>query len=319
MSDGADAPGRGPVDVPDLGGLRPLVHVGLPRAASTTLQRNLLKHLPGVHLAGLNRFDDVRRAIKTARWSRSWTPLGPARRMVRRELELARSDGQRLVWSQEHATMTGHHRFARLVARARTVRRIFGDADVLIVLRDPRQVIVSRYRLLILRIMQGKQLDPPTFDEFLGRDLARESRRAGRAAEYLRYGELVEAYVRAFGRDRVHLMVFDDLTEDPVSFSGAVGRLVGLDAAIAQAEAERAAAVPTRNVTNEFDEYRAAVERFPALGLDELGFSGRLDEDAVRIIREQSARIVAIGGPDTAERWLGPAVDRSGAAPGGPS
>lgn len=282
----------------------PLVHVGLPRAGSTSLQRNLLKDLPGIRLAGLNRQPAVSGAVKATWWQRPSAPVRVARGVVLREAAAARDAGRRLVWSQEHFTMGGERRRARLPARARTVRRIFGESEILLVLRDPREVMVSRYRLLTLRIIQGKPAEPPSFEEFVAADLERDSRRGGRAAEVLRFGELAEAYVRQFGESNVHLLLFDDLRRDEVAFYASVCRLIGLDADTARREAERAAALPSRNVTEETDAYGRAVERFPALRLDELHLDAPRAAAAERIILEQSRRLMALGGPDAAARWL---------------
>lgn len=284
---------------------RPFVHVGLPRAGSTSIQRNLLRAIPGIRLAGLHRAVAVSSAVKAAWWQRPSAPLHVARRAVEDEAAAARHEGERLVWSQEHFTMGGARPHARLPDRARAVRRIFGAADILLVLRDPREVMISRYLLLILRIIQGKRLDPPTFEDFVGVDLERESRRGGRVAEVLRFGALAGAYIEQFGAPNVHVLLFDDLRADEVAFYRDVCVAIGLDADRSHREAERAAALPSRNVTAETDAYRRAVERFPHLGLDRLLFDPPRAEAAERLIREQARLLVELGGPEVATRWLG--------------
>lgn len=111
------------------------------------------------------------------------------------------------------------------------------EARIVAMLRHPVEML---YSLHGRRLFAGSE-DLPRFEDALA---AETDRRAGRripprarnikALQYRmvgRYGEQIERYQDTFGRDRVHVVVFDDFVRDPAVEYRAVLEFLGVDAA----------------------------------------------------------------------------------------
>jgi hypothetical protein len=109
-------------------------------------------------------------------------------------------------------------------------------ADILIMLRDPVEMIQSQHAQ---ELFMGQE-DITDLEAALAAEPDRASGRripAGSTQPYLlrytwiaRYADHVERYLDAFGRDRVHVTLFDDFTRDtPAAYADVVGFL-GCDA-----------------------------------------------------------------------------------------
>ena len=119
-------------------------------------------------------------------------------------------------------------------------------AQILVVLRNPVDVMYAQHNQLIFNVIE----DIPDFAEALA---AEPERRAGRRLppgpinvenlfyrHSVRYREQLERYFEAFGRDRVHVMLFDDLVRDGQAVVRGCLEFLGVDASLA-------AAPPTAN------------------------------------------------------------------------
>ena len=104
---------------------------------------------------------------------------------------------------------------------AQEIRDFNADARIIIMLRNPVDVMYSQHSQLVFNLRE----DLTDFEQALA---AEDDRRAGRrlpadairpeALFYrhsVRYPEQVARYLGAFGRERVHFIVFDDLAADP--------------------------------------------------------------------------------------------------------
>lgn len=106
-------------------------------------------------------------------------------------------------------------------------------ADIVVMLRNPLEMLPSLHSQLVF-----VGLEPVTdFERALGLDADRE--RAGAPPGFpphsyrcaVRYAEQIERYVEVFGRERIHVMLYDDFRDDPAaSFAHCCGFL-GVDAA----------------------------------------------------------------------------------------
>ena len=102
----------------------------------------------------------------------------------------------------------------------RCCERIAGclpDVRLMVCLREPARRAFSAY-LYMLR--QGRPMG--TFEAALGH--------CPELIDHGRYATHLEPYLATFGRERVHLAIFDDLQQTPQAFADALFDFLGLDA-----------------------------------------------------------------------------------------
>ena len=129
---------------------------------------------------------------------------------------------------------------------AREIKAFSPDARIMVVLRNPVDVMYAQHNQLIFNVIE----DIPSFAEALD---AEADRRAGRRIppgpinvenlfyrHSVRFAEQLERYFDVFGRDRVHVMLFDDLRRDGAMAVRGALEFLGVDASLA-------AAPPTAN------------------------------------------------------------------------
>ncbi len=124
---------------------------------------------------------------------------------------------------------------------AREIKAFSPDARILIVLRNPVDVMYAQHNQLIFNVIE----DIPDFEEALA---AEPERRAGRRIppgpinvenlfyrHSVRFAEQIERYFEVFGRDRVHVMLHDDLVRDGAGTVRGVLEFLDVDPALAAA------------------------------------------------------------------------------------
>jgi len=118
---------------------------------------------------------------------------------------------------------------------AREIRDFSPDARIIVMLRNPVDVMYSNHSQLVFNLRE----DLTDFGEALA---AEPDRSAGRripadalrpeALLYrhsVRFPEQVSRYLDCFGRDRVHFVVFDDLARDPAGVYRSTLEFLGVD------------------------------------------------------------------------------------------
>jgi Sulfotransferase family len=103
------------------------------------------------------------------------------------------------------------------------MRALVPDARIVCILREPVDRAWSDY-LMYLRA-RDRRID-------LSRDLTSSAPWAQPTSHWMRIGRYHEAlsrYIRAFGRDRIDVFLFDDLREDPLRFVRRVYTAIGVD------------------------------------------------------------------------------------------
>lgn len=129
---------------------------------------------------------------------------------------------------------------------AREIKAFSPDAQLLVVLRNPVDVMYAQHNQLIFNVIE----DIADFEQALA---AEPDRRAGRRLppgpinlenlfyrHSVRFAEQLERYFDIFGRERVHVMLHDDLRRDGAAVVRDVLEFLGVDPA-------RAAAPPKAN------------------------------------------------------------------------
>jgi hypothetical protein len=127
------------------------------------------------------------------------------------------------------------------VSAAREIRDFNPDMRILVVLRNPVDVMYAEHSQLIYNVIE----DIPDFAAALA---AEPDRRAGRRIppgpinvenlfyrHSVRFAEQLERYFDVFGREQVHVMLWDDLRRDGATVVRGALDFLGVDSSLAQA------------------------------------------------------------------------------------
>lgn len=124
---------------------------------------------------------------------------------------------------------------------AHEIKRFSPDARILVVLRNPVDVMYAQHNQLIFNVIE----DIPDFGEALA---AEPERRAGKRLppgpinvenlfyrHSVQFAEQLERYFEVFGRHDVHVMLFDDLRRDGALVVRGALEFLGVDPSLAKA------------------------------------------------------------------------------------
>jgi hypothetical protein len=118
---------------------------------------------------------------------------------------------------------------------ATEIRAYAPDARIIVMLRNPVDVMYAQHSQLLFNVEE----DIADFGEALDAEPAR--RRGERLPpgplrvenlyyrESVRFAEQLERYISAFGRDRVHVILYDDFRDDTLATYRGVLRFLGVD------------------------------------------------------------------------------------------
>lgn len=121
-------------------------------------------------------------------------------------------------------------------AASDAISRFAADPRIVIMVRNPVDLMYSLYSLTSMAAIHNGDPPMPVFEAMVDGDVNR-----GRHAR-LGYQDLacvangVEGYIRVFGRERVHVVVFDDLKERTTDTQRRVAEFLGIDPAAAPLE-----------------------------------------------------------------------------------
>lgn len=104
------------------------------------------------------------------------------------------------------------------------------DARIIIILRDP---VVRAHSQFLMDPLSGLY-SKCTFFELLQRDVQQKTHQWGAPGLYVELGlyhEQVRRYIELFGRDRVLVLLFDNLMKDPRSLYTSIAKYLEVDAA----------------------------------------------------------------------------------------
>ena len=127
------------------------------------------------------------------------------------------------------------------ISAAREIHDFNPDMRIMVVLRNPVDVMYSEHSQLIYNVIE----DTASFEEALA---AEPDRRAGRRIpsgpinienlfyrHSVRFAEQLERYFDVFGRERVHVMLWDDLRRDGATTIRGALEFLGVDPTLAAA------------------------------------------------------------------------------------
>jgi hypothetical protein len=217
------------------------LHIGAPKSASTTLQRRVLACHPQVHYVGEggDGWDNVTAAEVAEKMIFSDDLFFPAAECAQLFAAQRLKAGDRAFIYSNGDIMTSR----RPTDCARRLHELLPDAKVIIVLRNQFTALASYWANHGAFL---KPAPPGHFRRFVALDDWLEWCLRfpfdTPFANFL-YGEIVALYARLWGRERVHLMLFEDFLADPEAFVRRFARLLCIDeeqaAALARGGHER--------------------------------------------------------------------------------
>ncbi len=220
------------------------IHIGLPKCASTSLQENLFSAHPDIQYWGRPWLDGEILSLMAC--LRQHDALDFEK--VNKSLDL----------SQDKPNVISHERFssdfnADRSETARRLKEVFGESEILLVIRNQADQMESLYKQY-LRGVPGKR---PwcTFEEYLEacyclfhwQNPAMRSRykedfshvATMNRLSMLKTDDLAGLYARYFGREHVHVFVFEELKRNLPGFVDKLCSIIPMDAEKALALMER--------------------------------------------------------------------------------
>lgn len=238
-----------------------LVHVGMPKTGTTTLQELLFSRHPEIYYLGqTNLWDEA--AAKQVLWELLLDDPLHAEQAValvgeglKNKSAVVISDealtfGEYMLRASQWPIHSDH------VQTAKRIKAALGQVHILLVLRNQADWLVSWHRQ---GLKTGKYAETD-YKQWLEKDLGAS---AEHMMELLHYDKLFDAFASVFGADHVHVHFFEECVGNFPDLAAEVADLLGIDQGIArQLVSEQA-----RNVTGgQFAGLAPVVQRFVRQG-----------------------------------------------------
>ena len=204
----------------------PLIHIGYPKTATTTIQREFFAIHPAIEYLGKPYTDPrLKDLVESLMWHDDlyYDPDALRDHLVGKERTSKR---QRVVLSDERLTSfatIGHGIVARRLFES------FPDARILVSIRNQHEELKSWY------LQRGRRLEGPA--PYGGKHVSLSNWLAHSERIYpggvfgaLNYRSVIDHYAELFGRDRVHVVLFEDFTTDRPRFAEGLAAALDLDA-----------------------------------------------------------------------------------------
>jgi len=234
--------------------MKGLIHIGANKTASTLLQRRLFAKHPAIAYLGEDcaDFDGIGKELETLiQRDDSYFDERSAEELFRRRAE---EPGRSvLVFSSEDILTARHPSVC-----ATRLKRLMPDAKVVLVVRNQLSTWPSWY------INHGAYLKGVPkrywrrhvrFEEWLDYCFAFPDQTPVEAMNYWRHWE---TFAKAFGREQINVLLYEDLIKDPSAYYGQWAELLGLPAA------EVAAQLTGKRERNRYSHRRFCFDRWKA-------------------------------------------------------
>jgi hypothetical protein len=200
-----------------------IIHVGIVKAASTTLQEHLFARHSGLHHVGgpwRSQALAVGFGNLTATEVYDFDACG-LRALCAAELDAAAGAGRVASFSAEAFTICDR---ANRVMTAERLREVCGPAKIVAVLRNQIDWLSSRYVHNYVKSIPETRLD---FDDWLYSHWKRDTFSYRHHADF---DTMLRVYGDVFGMENVHVLLLEDLIADKHDFVSRLCTIMGVDA-----------------------------------------------------------------------------------------
>jgi hypothetical protein len=283
---------------------QPFIHLGLPKTASTSIRFNLFAKHSQVHYLGKHIGGQLSTEIQFAvlkgvslretllkRWQHS-SPI------------TMRTGSKTPVLSLEN--LSGDPTW-KTKLQARHFRTTLGPCQIILVLREPVSFLKSFYAQMLRNFQEQPPNDRPRWmnaigtppgifeiDEWLEQTWSHRSS----PRNYISTADTALAYARVFGKQNVHLLLFENFVRDPDAFITHLSTLLNIDPQESIRLLQKKRSNP-RLTTDYIDRVRE-VQQSPDL----LAEFQTADPTERRNILDQRSKTGEKISPDLSEKWL---------------
>lgn len=279
---------------------RLLIHIGYPKAASTTLQNSVF--LP---LHRDNRINFLGRAYESQyygaadtkkeykNWLTSFIMAEPLFDVPEKDINDIQnlSDDKINLLSEGAFTLWEIHESEYNVAERIKNHFIDGlnldQVEILIILRCQTTLIMSDY------VQRHRKIKEKSFSQYLKKKIGSETPGYFKVFSSL---DLVKKYAELFGSERVHLILFEDLVNDRECFNASLAKVLGVETAVIEQcsldkRLNKTEIVKGANVPKKQDKSLFRVQLRELL-MKKLYFDAKILRHKVPVIKEEEKQLI---------------------------
>ncbi|MDO6746285.1 hypothetical protein [Gilvimarinus sp. 1_MG-2023] len=220
-----------------------ILHVGLPKTATTTLQDTLFSQHPGICYLGKYSSmstekgcatEEIYQALQPILWQRKKPTRKALVRTVLKEYSEANGVEKPILGSWEALLIRPPTEFQAMLREARD---LFGDVRVVATLRNPLKRLPSAYLHAIrASARNGKHYTIPDGHVFISLDDWLAGSRHGMSIHDPRFdfADNLRFAAKFLGRDKVGVFLMEDMIEDREAFFASILRFMGVENVDAQ-------------------------------------------------------------------------------------
>lgn len=208
------------------------IHVGLPKAASTTIQFGFLSKLDNIDYYGIRPDLDQETSARRQILARILNLEEAEYRMQEGEVRAffeSRINGKKPVVISDEDFSRGHVSSANLCRTdrylcARRLQRLFPNAEIVIMVRNQLKLLPSLYSQWIKNYHVGRI----PFDTWMDIQLAKQGSFSGSIMGMANYEVLHQLYCEVFGAEKVNVFLFEQFCQDVPEGLRSLAEVIGI-------------------------------------------------------------------------------------------
>lgn len=194
------------------------IHIGMPKSASSTLQRNFFRNLPLINYAGLSSNNKKLTKLTTSIYKKG--NLYFDENLLLKQIKSRIDPEKPLVISSEYSSgvVAPFSRFAiqNRTTIAQRYKALFPDAKILIIIRNQYDIQKSMYVQRLLDHSEYVKMERLPFQDWIDFNIKDLQEDWGNIFEFADYFPLIQYYANNFRE--VKVVVFEKMIEDMASF-----------------------------------------------------------------------------------------------------
>ncbi len=197
--------------------MRPLIHIGYPKTATTWFQRNFYPYVNGIYLphhnlVKSNIIGPFDLSYSQAKYMEDFRREANERRLVICE--------ENLAGSLQNGGMQGYH----TKETGLRLKTLFPEADIVIFIRKQPEMVASAY---IQYVKGGGNYSLKTY--LFDKQYDFSNSRMLFSLDFFRYDTVIEFYQSLFGIEKVHVFLFEEFAENNERFIKAFAEKFSLE------------------------------------------------------------------------------------------